>query len=176
MSADRYRSLYEAFRWQVPAEFNLAHWTCRRWAADRSRIAVHWEDESGETRTVTYRELMEDASRLANALAHLGVGHGDRVAIILPQRPETVVAYLAIYQMGAVAVPMSFLFGADALEYRLADSDSKVAFVDPVTLERLWPVRGRLPALAHVVGVAGAMESGVLAWEALLGKADGTFT
>ena len=176
MSADRYRETYEGFRWRVPADFNLTQWTCRRWAADRERVALHWEDDSGETRTLTYAQLLDASNRLSNALAHLGVARGDRVAIILPQRPETVVAYLAIYQMGAIAVPMSFLFGSEALEYRISDSGAKVALVDPVTLEKLWPIREKLPALAHVVGVAGAMESGVLAWETMLEKADASFT
>ena len=176
MSADRYRETYEAFRWRVPADFNLTDWTCRRWAGtDGERLALLWEDESGETRRLSYGELMAAANRMSNALTHLGVARGDRVAILLPQRPETVIAYLAIYQLGAIAVPMSYLFGSDALEYRLADSDSRVAIVDPATLERLWPVRERLPRLAHVIGVAGAKEVGVLDWEALAAKASPEF-
>jgi len=59
------------------------------------------------------------------------VRRGDKVALILPQRRETVVAHLAVYQMGAVAVPLSFLFGPEALEYRLANSQARVAIVDP---------------------------------------------
>ncbi len=169
--SDRYREVYESFRWNVPEDFNIAHWACRRWAAERERLALYWEDESGETRMASYWDLAQAANRLSNALAALGVARGDRVAILLPQRPETVVAYLAIYQMGAIAVPMSFLFGPDALEYRLQNSDSRVAIVDPVTLEKLWPVRERLPQLAHVIGVAGATERNVHDWEALLGKA-----
>jgi acyl-CoA synthetase (AMP-forming)/AMP-acid ligase II len=54
---------------------------------------------------------MQQANRLSNALAAMGIARGDRVAILLPQRPETVVAYLACFQMGAIAVPLSFLFG-----------------------------------------------------------------
>ena len=168
---DRYREAYESFRWNVPADFNIAWWACRRWAAERERLALYWEDESGETRMASYWDLAQAANRLSNALAALGVARGDRVAIILPQRPETVVAYLAIYQMGAIAVPMSFLFGPEALEYRLQNSDSRVAIVDPVTLEKLWPVRDRLTQLAHVIGVAGAKEREVREWDALLAKA-----
>jgi acetyl-CoA synthetase len=174
MTADRYREIYDAFRWRVPADFNLTEVTCRRWAQG-NRLAIRWEDESGEMRSATYRSLLDDANRLSNALAHLGVVRGDRVAIILPQRIETVVAYLAIYQMGAIAVPMSFLFGGEALEYRIGDSESRVAIVDPVTLEKLWPVRERLPQLAHVIGVAGARESGVLGWDTLLARAADAF-
>src|SRR5687767_15301650 len=153
---DRYREVYEAFRWDVPPEFNIAHYACRRWAAERHRLALLWEDESGETRALSFWDLQQQANRLANTLAHLGIARGDRVAILLPQRPETVVAYFACFQMGAIAVPLSFLFGSEALEYRLANSGAKVAIVDPVTLANLEGVRARLPSLEHVIGVAGA--------------------
>src|SRR5690606_22597978 len=96
------------------------------------------------------------ANRLSNVLAALGVRRGDKVALILPQRRETVVAHVAVYQMGAVTVPLSFLFGPDALEYRLADSEARVALVDPQSAGNLAPIRGRLPLLAHAIGAAGA--------------------
>ena len=170
-----YREAYEGFRWNVPADFNIAHWACRRWAAERHRLALYWEDESGETRALSYWDLMQEANRLSNALAAMGIARGDRVAILLPQRPETVVAYLACFQMGAVAVPLSFLFGPDALEYRLSDSGAKAAVVDPLTLRNLEALRGRLPALANVLGVAGARGEGVADWNATLEKASRYF-
>jgi acetyl-CoA synthetase len=172
---DRYREVYEAFRWQVPARFNVAHYCCDRWAAERHRLAVYWEDESGEKRVLSFWDLREEANRLANALSALGVGRGDRVAIVLPQRPETVVAYLAVWRLGAVAVPLSFLFGPDALEYRIADSGARVAIVDPQTLANLEPARPRLPQLQHQIGVAGAAGAGVLPWEETLARASRRF-
>jgi acetyl-CoA synthetase len=63
--------------------------------------------------------VQQAANRLSNVLGAMGVMAGDRVAIILPQRPETGIAHMACYQMGAIAVPISHLFGADALEFRL---------------------------------------------------------
>ncbi|GIK84736.1 MAG: AMP-binding protein [Betaproteobacteria bacterium] len=159
MTPDRYAELHAAWRWQVPASFNIADAACGRWAADRTRFALYWEDEDGATAAFTFWDLEQQACRLANALAALGVGRGDKVALILPQRPETIVAHLATYKLGALAVPLSFLFGPDALEFRLADSGAKVAFVDPQSLPNLAPLRTRLPALEHVVGVAGAAES-----------------
>ena len=142
---DRYAELCAAWRWQVPARFNIADACSTRWAADRTRFALYWEDEGGATAAYTYWDLDSRANRLANALRAGGVGRGDRVALILPQRPETVVAHLATYKLGAVAVPLSFLFGPDALEYRLADSGAKVAFVDPQSLPNLAPLVARLP-------------------------------
>ncbi len=172
---DRWREVYEAYRWQVPADFNVAHWACRRWAKERHRLALYWEDESGEARAYSFWDLQQAANRLSNTLVHLGIGRGDRVAIVLPQRPETVIAYLAVFQMGAIAVPLSFLFGPDALEYRLADSGSKAALVDPVTWRNLEPVVERLPRLEHLVGVAGAQGARLLDWDGLLAKASRHF-
>jgi acetyl-CoA synthetase len=165
---DRYAELCAAWRWHVPARFNIADACSTRWAADRTRFALYWEDEGGATEAYTYWDLDSRANRLANALRAGGVGRGDRVALILPQRPETVVAHLATYKLGAVAVPLSFLFGPDALEYRLADSGAKVAFVDPQSLPNLAPLVTRLPRLARVVGVAGARESFVTPFETLV--------
>jgi acetyl-CoA synthetase len=170
-AADRHSEEYARFRWRIPPDFNIAAWTCARWAGDAQRIALHWEDESGERRRLSFHALQEQANRLSNALAAIGIGRGDRVAIILPQRPETVVSYLALFQMGAIAVPLSFLFGPEALAFRLRDSAARVAIVDPQTLEGLWPIRRGLDDLREVIGVAGAREEGVLDWDALLAKA-----
>jgi len=107
MGADRYTQIHRDFRWDVPAQFNIAQACCGRWASDRARFALYWEDESGATSAHTFFDLAREANRLSNALAALGVRRGDKVALILPQRRETVVAHLAVYQMGAVAVPLS---------------------------------------------------------------------
>src|SRR5215831_7016320 len=162
---DRYREIYEAFRWEVPQRFNIAEACCRRHARDPSRVALHWEDEEGATSTHTFGWLLEHANRLSNALAGLGVKRGDRVGIILPQRPETAIAHIACYQMGAVAMPLSILFGPEALEYRMRDSGAVAAFVDAASLANLAQVRERLPELRHVIGAAGARESWLHPWE-----------
>ena len=68
--------------------------------------------------------------------------------------------------MGAVAVPLSFLFGPDALEYRLENSEAKVALVDPQSAPNLAPIRGKLPGLTHALGVAGARSHDLLDYDA----------
>ena len=176
MTIDRYAEIHRAHRWDVPAEFNIAAACCRRWSSDRARFALYWEDESGATAAMTFWDLQQQANRLSNALASLGVARGERIGVILPQRPETIVAHMAAYQMGAIVVPLSFLFGADALEYRLDNAGVKVAFVDPQSLPNLAPIRARLPRLAHVVGVAGASGERITSWEALLAKGACRFT
>src|SRR5678809_1680470 len=144
---DRYDELYRSFRWNVPPRFNIATACCGQWAADRSRFALYWEDESGATAACSFWDIQVQANRLSNALAGLGVKRGDRVAIILPQRPETAIAYIAVFQMGAIALPLSHLFGPDALEYRINHAEASIAIVEPTTLPNLWAVKDKLATL-----------------------------
>jgi acetyl-CoA synthetase len=173
---DRYDELYRSFRWNVPPRYNIARACCGQWAADRSRFALYWEDEAGATAAYSFWDIQVAANRLSNALAGLGVKRGDRVAIILPQRPETAIAYMAIFQMGAIALPLSHLFGPEALEYRITHAGASVAIVEPTTIANLWAVKAKLPELKHVIGVAGARESGVHAWDTLLAKASASYS
>jgi acetyl-CoA synthetase len=165
---DRHAEIHAAHRWEVPADFSIADACCRRWSEDRTRFALYWEDESGATAACTFWDLQQRANRISGALDALGVMRGDKVALVLPQRPETIVAHIAINQLGAVAVPLSFLFGPDALEYRLRDSEAKVVFVDPQSLPNMAAIRERCPGIAQAVGVAGASESWIAPYEALL--------
>ena len=158
---DQYESLYRNFRWHVPEVFNIGHEVCGKWAGERTRIALFHESDSGAAQKFTYYELQHSANRLSNALASFGVARGDRVAIVLPQGPETIIAHVAAYQMGAVAMPMSILFGPDALEYRLQNSDAVVAIVDAVSLANLAPVRAKCPALKAVLAVNAGNPDGM---------------
>ncbi len=168
--ADRYRELYEGFRWLVPEHFNIAEACGRRWAAERSRVALVTEDADGRRATYTYATLQADANRLSNALAAQGVARGDRVAIVLPQSAPTAVAHLAIYQMGAIAVPLSMLFGVEALQYRLLDSGARVALVDASLYDTVRALQPALPALATCIAV-GPGARGADTWDALLARA-----
>src|SRR5438045_4220957 len=149
----RYAEVYRSFRWNVPPRYNIARACCGKWAADRNRFALYWEDESGATAAYTFWDIQVAANRLSNALGGLGVKRGDRVALILPQRPETAITYIAVFQMGAIALPLSHLFGPDALEYRLSHAEASVALVEPTTLANFWAVKHKLPSLRHVIGV-----------------------
>jgi acetyl-CoA synthetase len=171
---DRYEELYRSFRWSVPERYNMARACCGSWAGDRSRFALYWEDESGATAAYSFWDIQQAANRLSNALAALGVKRGERVAIILPQRPETAIAYMAVFQMGAIALPLSHLFGPDALEYRMQHAEASVAIVEPTTIASLWAVKERLTHLRHVIGVE-ARERGVHDWNKLLERAAARF-
>jgi acetyl-CoA synthetase len=86
------------------------------------KVAYHWEGEPGETRTITYRELLEETCRLANALRALGVRKGDRVAIYMPMIPELPVAMLACARIGAAHSVVFGGFSSDALASRIDDA------------------------------------------------------
>jgi acetyl-CoA synthetase len=152
-TTDQYDTLYNQFRWHVPATFNIADVCCTRWANDKSRIAMHYEDDSGHVSTMSYASLQAQANKMSNVLRALGVRRGEKVAIILPQRPETAVAHMACFQIGAVAMPMSILFGPEALEYRLQNSEAVVAIADQSSMANLNAVRVKCPALLHVIAV-----------------------
>jgi acetyl-CoA synthetase len=160
--ADFYEAMQQGFGWDVPEHFNMAELCSRRWAAqsdaaERVAIVEHAAaDASGRAvapHSYNYAQLQQAADALSHVLSDLGVQRGDRVAIVLPQRFETAVAYVAVMQMGAVAMPLSLLFGPEALEYRLQDSEAVVAIADASSISNVLAVRAQCPALREVVGV-----------------------
>ncbi len=166
---DRYAELHAGFRWLVPENFNLAEVCCARWARDTPHaIAIHFEDENGQRANHSYAQLQQAANRLANALVRLGVARGERVAIVMPQRFETAVANIAVAQLGAVAMPLSMLFGPDALEYRLNDSETRVAIADESSIANLRAARAACPGLRTVLAVGAAAGQGDVDWLAAL--------
>jgi acetyl-CoA synthetase len=166
MAEDRYEQLHAAFRWQVPEDFNIAEACCGRWARETPKAtAIYFDSESGCRAQYSYAQLQRAANRLSNALLNQGVRRGHRVAIVLPQRFETAVAHIAIQQIGAVAMPLSMLFGAEALEYRLQDSGAVLAIAACDALPALREARPRCPALRRVLVVGEcAVADGELPW------------
>jgi acetyl-CoA synthetase len=158
-AADVHTLLHAGLRWVVPPRFNVGQVCCVRWAqqgATAGRTAIAWEHEDGAHGRMSYASLHAEASRVAAALAARGVARGQRVALVLPQRPEMAVALMALALLGAVAVPLSMLFGPEALAYRLQDSGAVLAIVDAGALPAVAGVRAQCPALKRVVGVSAA--------------------
>ena len=159
---EAYAQLHGDFRWAVPEHFNMAQVCCQRWAAapDATKnIAVAASGAGATAIFHSYSELQDQANRLSNVLTVLGVGRGDRVAIVMPQCFETAVAYMAVLQMGAVAMPLSMLFGPEALEFRLHDSEAVVAIGDATSLAGLQAVRDNCPLLRCILGVGDLMQT-----------------
>ena len=176
---DGYEALHSRFRWAIPQRFNMAEVCSRRWARDpvsagQTAVIACGTDQTDQRHS--YAELQDQANRLSNVLKKMGVRRGDRVAIVMPQRFETAVAYMAVLQMGAVGMPLSQLFGPEALEFRLVDSEAKVALCDESTLAAVQAVRRQCPDLKSVVACgAGEKAHDVLHWRAALADAVTTF-
>jgi acetyl-CoA synthetase len=140
-------------KWFVGGKLNVSYNCLDRHveSGHGDQVAYHWEGEPGDTRTITYAQLLEDVSRLANALKSLGVERGDRVCIYLGMVPELPMALLACARIGA---PHSVVFGgfsSDSLRDRIQDAEAKVV----VTADGAWR-RGQVVALKHTTDVAVA--------------------
>jgi acetyl-CoA synthetase len=115
-------------KWFVGGQLNVAY-NCldRHVAAGRGdKVAIHWEGEPGDTRTLTYADLHKEVCQAANALAGLGVTAGDRVAIYMPMVPEAAVAMLACARIGATHSVVFGGFSVDALRGRIQDASAKL--------------------------------------------------
>ena len=99
---------------------------------------------------LSYQQLDETVGQLAGSLQHLDVGPGDRVAIIMPNCPQFVIAYFAILRAGGIAVPCNFLYSASELEHQLADAGAEVAIVLSPYYGRVHSIR-RGAGLRHVI-------------------------
>ena len=115
-------------KWFADGELNVAYNCLDRHviAGNGDRVAIHWEGEPGDSRRITYAELTSEVKRAANALAALGVGQGDRVAIYLPVIPEAVVAMLAVARLGAIHSVVFGGFSAESLRARIEDAEAKL--------------------------------------------------
>ncbi|HEU0042254.1 MAG TPA: acetate--CoA ligase [Jiangellaceae bacterium] len=115
-------------KWFVDGTLNVAYNCVDRHveAGIGDRVAIHWEGEPGDSRTITYADLQREVNQAANALAGLGVGHGDRVAIYLPMIPEAIISMLACARLGAIHSVVFGGFSAEALRSRIEDAAAKV--------------------------------------------------
>jgi acetyl-CoA synthetase len=150
-----YVDVRSSFRWEIPEFYNIGVDICDKWAEDWDRVALLYEDQEGNVAKYTFRELKKRSNQLANGLLAHGIRKGDRVGILLGQCPETALSHIAIYKIGAVAIPLFTLFGVDALEYRLANSGAVGIITDESNLSKILSIRDGLPDLKVVV-VAGS--------------------
>ena len=152
--AGDWETLRNQHRWRLPARYNMAWDLCEKWATSQpDRLALIYLRPDGAEREYSFAQLSRASSRFANALVEHGVKRGDRVAILLPQVPETLLAHLAAYKLGAIALPLFTLFGEEGLEYRLANSGAKALITDEANLPKIAAIRDRLPDLETVFSI-----------------------
>ena len=147
---DSYESLVQSFTWDVPERYNIGVDVCDKWADGSGRLALVYERADGAIVRYSFDDLKALSNRLAASFAARGVARGERIGIFLPQAPETALAHLAAYKLGAVAVPLFALFGQEALEYRLANSGAAALVTNAAGLAKIAPIRAALPELKAV--------------------------
>ena len=140
-----YEQLYASFRWNIPACYNIAVDVCDRHAADPGKVALIGETADGKTWQMSFRDVQRKANQLANLLVGNGLIKGDRVMLLLGQNPWTAVAHVACWKAGLVSVPVSPLFAADAVAYRLNLVTARIIITDQTSL----PTALRARALAN---------------------------
>src|SRR5690349_17854117 len=151
-----YDSIRGAFRWRIPGRYNIGVDCCDRWADGGGRLALLHLQADGRVERISFDALKAESNRLANVLRAHGIARGDRVGVLLPQVPEAAVAHLAIYKLGAIAVPLFQLFQEQALEFRLRDSGAVALVTDAVGVAKLGHIRAGLPQLRLVLSADGA--------------------
>ena len=152
-----HEAMRRAFAWSIPEKYNIGVDVCDRWAlADPQRPAIIEIAADGAAKPVSYGQLREKSDQLASALRARGVKRGDIIAILLPQSPLVAIIHIAIYKLGAIALPLACLFGVEALDYRLQDSGARALICDGAGLAKVTPLRPHLPALDIVLCIDGA--------------------
>ena len=177
--------------WCVDGVMNITHNCLDRWLGTEveRKVALRYESEAGDVKTLTYGELHQKVGQVAAGLRALGLGKGDAIALYMPMIPEIAIAMLAIARIGGIILPLFSGYGAGAVATRLADADATAIFTTDGTWRRgrRGPMKPTVdealllaPGVEHVIvcDVAGddiTMEPGRdLRWDDLLRLADKT--
>jgi acetyl-CoA synthetase len=176
LTGKTYEEVYNNFEWQIPEYYNIGVDVCDKWAHEKYRLALIYVDPDGGEQKYSFWELKNMSNQLANALKANGIEREDRVGILLSQRPETLISHVAIYKLGAIAVQLLTLFGPDAIEYRLRDSEAKGVITDIENLPKVMEIKERLPNLKMVMVVDAGKDDSVLDFWKCVEKGSRDFT
>ncbi|MEU0882818.1 acetate--CoA ligase [Lentzea sp. NPDC005914] len=146
-------------KWFVGGKLNVAYNCVDRHveSGHGDQVAIHWEGEPGDSRAITYAELQREVSKAANALASLGIGAEDRVAIYMPMVPEAIFAMLACARVGALHNVVFGGFSAEALRTRIQDSECRLVITTDGQYRRGNPAPLK-PAVDEAVADAPSVE------------------
>jgi acetyl-CoA synthetase len=153
-TVDAWQQHRDAWRWSIPERFNIAAVCAIRWGQHETsynRIAIMRRANDGKLVNLEYQKLLGLTQLFSGVLNCCHIANGDRVAICLQQRVETAVSILGTLQIGAVAVPLTTLFGPDALEFRLRNAACKAVICDASSLAAILSVRANVPSLETII-------------------------
>lgn len=148
---DNFDDLVRDFRWEIPARFNIGVAACDVWAARESGRTALIDYDGGQPVTHSYGSLRDRSNALANGLRRLGVKRGDRVALLVPQGLDALTGHIAIYKLGAIAVPLALLFGREALGFRLRFAGVSAVIANAKGAENIAMIEAGLPDLRFLI-------------------------
>jgi acetyl-CoA synthetase len=176
LTGKTYSEIYNRFSWNIPEHYNIGVDVCDKWAGEKSRPALIYLAPDGQEQRYTFRDLKIRSNQLANTLMAHGIQRGDRVGILLPQCPETLISHIACYKLGGIALPLLTLFGSLASEYRLANSAARAVITDNLNLPKILEIRERLPELELILVVDSDGQPGIIDFWGCLQKGDSHFS
>lgn len=154
-----YEEICRRFRWQVPAYFNFASDVVDVYAADRSRVALYWEDEQGRGARYTFWDIAVASRRFANVLRGVGVGRGDSVMVMLPRIPQWQVACVGVLRAGALLIPCTSTLRAKDIHFRATHSQARVIVATDDQIPEVDAIRRECPDVRALIAVgAGAQD------------------
>ncbi len=143
------RSDIDWFDGKLNAAYNAVDRHTHTWR--KNKVALYWEDETGNEKKYTFEELCLLSNKVGNILKAFDVARGDRVFLFLPRIPELYFCFLGILKIGAIAGTLFSAFQEQALADRLANSDAKILITTRELKPRVDKIRRKLPALEHVL-------------------------
>nr|WP_052330225.1 acyl--CoA ligase [Thermicanus aegyptius] len=138
-----------------------------RYGEDEDRVALLWENESGDKRVVTYSQLVARSNQLANALSKQGIKKGDKLVVLMPKVPETYMIYMAALKMGVILMPGSELLTSKDILYRINHAEAEGILVYHSLADRVDEIRNEALSLKYFITVGGRRE-GFLSYEELI--------
>ena len=121
---EKYRLAYQNFRWDTPEFFNFGA-TIDKFAEDPHRVAVLWEDSAGKRARLTFADIAQQSSRIANVLFGFGIRRGDPILLVLPRITLWQAAYIAALKIGALVIPCTSMLREKDLVYRANHSGAR---------------------------------------------------
>ncbi|MGA2411215.1 MAG: AMP-binding protein, partial [Candidatus Binataceae bacterium] len=153
-----YEKLRRGFKWETPEHFNFGA-VIDSFAADRSKVALLWEDQDGNRARMTFADISAQSNRIANVLTGLGIKPGDPVMIVLPRITLWQCAYIGALKAGALVIPCVSMLREKDLAYRAHHSQARAIIASPESVEFAADLRNQCPSLEQFI-VAGSTRTG----------------
>jgi acetyl-CoA synthetase len=147
---DDYEQWIQDFEWDIPADYTIAK-AVDEHAENPDKVAIYWEDDQGNEHAITYRELRDEANRLANALLNMGVEKGDRIMVVLPRLPEVFYTQIGAFKIGAIIVPCPEMLREKNIEYRSTNCEATTIVASPSAAEHVDNVRDKTPLKNYII-------------------------